>query len=146
MEWQEACKESREGIAIRTEVKLNYTQTYIVFSNGDCITHPINNPFNELKTRKIDNTPYSDGWRPAECLGPVYTNDIEKGLVPITDPEAMKVAKAYFKEKVEKTISSFSQVDSNTPVIINSQEEQIRPNFYTEINDLERLLKECSDT
>lgn len=146
MLWEEACEESIEGIAIRTEVKLNYTQTFIAFSNGDCITHPVNNPFNEMKIRKVDAYAYSDKWEPSECLGPVYPNDIEKGLVPITDPAAMKVAKAYFKEKVSESISSFYNVDSDKPVITKKPDKnqvKTKSTFYDELAELDMLLDEC---
>lgn len=144
MTWQEACKESKEGIAIRT-VKLcgGFEQTWIAFKDGTCITHPVNNPFNERKAAHPDS--YYEGWYPAECLGPVYTNEIEKGLMPLKGSPGYEHAEKHFRDEVKKTmdVHDFRMVtpeDGGLAVVkLNTD------TMYDELKELDKFIEECNN-
>ena len=105
MTWTDACKESDEGIAIRVVKRGSIgEQTWIAFKDGTCITHPVNNPFNERKAAHPSE--YPNDWQPAECVGPVYTADIETGLMPLKTSPDYEKAERYFRNEVAKSLNA----------------------------------------
>jgi hypothetical protein len=77
MHWVDACRESKQNIAIRVhkDHRNGKERTFIMKLNGHCITHRIDNVYPEVEAEPHHYMGFHD-WMPAECLGVLITKDM----------------------------------------------------------------------